>query len=55
VPLAFVVDDQALMNVFFEGGYGVGLDGLQLSLSNLEAAAGIADAINRCSTAVAGR
>ena len=48
-PLAFVVDNDALVNVVLEGGFGIGTGGLQVSVdSNFERVKKIYDALSRC-------
>jgi hypothetical protein len=48
-PMAFVVDDEALVSVVLEGGYGIGKDGLQVSLdSNEQRVKRIYDTLSRC-------
>ena len=48
-PLAFVVDDEAVVSVVLEGGFGIGKDGLQVSVDRDEARTKrIYDALSRC-------
>jgi hypothetical protein len=48
-PLAFVVDDEALLSVVLEGGFGIGRDGLKISVDgNDERIERVYDALSRC-------
>ena len=48
-PMAFVVDDDAVVNVVLEGGFGIGKGGLQVSVDkNEERIKKIYDALSRC-------
>ena len=48
-PMAFVVDDDAVLSVVLQGGFGIGKDGLQVSVDrNEERIKRIYDTLNRC-------
>lgn len=48
-PMAFVVDDDAVLSVVLEGGFGIGRNGLQISLdSNETRLKEIFDSLTRC-------
>jgi hypothetical protein len=47
-PMAFVVDNAAVLSVVLEGGFGIGTDGLQVSLDNEARAKKVADALSGC-------
>ena len=48
-PMAFVVDDDAVLSVVLEGGFGIGKNGLQISLdSDEERLKEISDSLSRC-------
>jgi hypothetical protein len=48
-PMAFVVDNEAVLSVVLEGGFGIGKDGLQISVdTNEERIKRIYDALSRC-------
>jgi hypothetical protein len=48
-PMAFVVDDEAVINVVLQGGFGIGKGGLQVSVDrNEERIKKIYDALSRC-------
>ena len=48
-PMAFVVDNDALVNVVLQGGFGIGKGGLQVSVdSNFERVKRIYDTLSRC-------
>jgi preprotein translocase subunit SecD len=55
VRVATVLDDVALLNVFFSGGYGVGPQGMQISPGDPDTVKGLPETINRCSAAIAAR
>ena len=48
-PLAFVVDNDAVLSVVLEGGFGIGKDGLQISVDgNFDRIKMIYDTLSRC-------
>ena len=47
-PMAFVVDNEALVSVVLKGGFGIGKQGLQVSLDDEERASRVANALSRC-------
>ena len=48
-PMAFVVENDALVSVVLQGGFGIGTGGLQVSVdSNFERVKEISDALIRC-------
>jgi hypothetical protein len=48
-PMAFVVDNDAVLSVVLEGGFGIGKEGLQISVdSNFDRIERIYDALSRC-------
>jgi len=47
-PLAVVLGDEALLSVVIEGGYGIGKDGVQVALGELERTGAVAAAIQGC-------
>jgi len=48
-PMAFVVDDDAVISVVLEGGFGIGKQGLQISVdSNFERIKRLYDTLSRC-------
>ena len=47
--MAFVVDDDAVISVVLEGGFGIGKQGLQISVdSNFERIKRLYDTLSRC-------
>ena len=48
-PMAFVVDNDAVISVVLEGGFGIGKNGLQISVdNNFERLKRIYDTLSRC-------
>lgn len=48
-PMAFVVDKDAVLSVVLEGGFGIGKDGLQISVdTNFDRLKKIYDTLSRC-------
>lgn len=55
-PMAFVVDDDAVVSIVLQGGFGIGKGGLQISVDrNEERIKKIYDALSRCVTVRAAR
>jgi hypothetical protein len=55
-PLAFVVDNDAIVSVVLTGGFGIGRDGLQVSVDrNEERIKRIYDTLSRCVAARAAK
>lgn len=53
VQLAVVLNDTALLNVFFSGGYGIGRDGMQIHTDDPGRIKDLPAVLNRCSAAIA--
>lgn len=47
-PMAFVLDSDALVSVVLTGGFGIGKQGLQVSLDNEARARNVAATLSRC-------